>query len=296
MTNLMIKIPIEHPVPATNENTYEMLWAARLQIFHEACAGGAKTPFDIMASLSDLERRYTLGVELLPPPVAGELQLLNGVVRGIPTPHQACEAVTAYNFNPVLAVVAQQCDPSVKILVELGCGYGRNLIELRHHIKTPDLTFMGAEYTRSGREAIEFFNTNFPDPRPIVATFTDHRLATFPFIPREGKTLVFTCHSLEQVEKLPLDFFVNLAASSESITGVHIEPFGFQVVPRDEWNDTFRVHNAFARYQGYNLNMMSCLEYAVREKAITLSGVALNVSFAQPENPSSVVVWKKYAG
>lgn len=296
MTNLMIKVPIEHPIPATNENTYEMLWAARLQIFDKAYENGAKTPFDIIAYLFDLEKRYTFGAEFLPPSVVGRPQLLNGIVRGYPTPHQDYEAVTEYHFNPVLAAVMQQYDPSVETLVELGCGYGRNLIELRHHIKTPDLTFIGAEYTRSGREAIEFFNTKFPDPRPIVATFTDHRLAAFPFIPREGKTLVFTCHSLEQVEKLPLDFFVNLAASSGSITGVHIEPFGFQVVPRDKWNDTFREHNAFARYQGYNLNMMSCLEYAVNEKAITLSGIALNASFAQPENPSSVVVWKKYAG
>ncbi|AMW34985.1 hypothetical protein HEQ62_02845 [Haematospirillum jordaniae] len=290
-----IKVEITQPIPYTNQNFYEIVWAARLEVFRQALEGGAKTPFDIMACLVNLEQQFTFGVEKLPSPTGDGTLYLNGVVRLVPNPDSNQQSLSApsYSFNQILAAVVQHCDDGVKAIVELGAGYGRNLMELRHHLRRPDLALIGAEYTQSGRDAMEFFNASFPDLTPIQTVFTDHRLASFPFISSKDKVLVFSCHSLEQVEKLPLDFFVNLADSSEDITGVHIEPFGFQAVPRSAWSDVHHAHNAFIRLKDYNLNMWACLEHAVREQAITITGVALNASFAQPENPSSVVVWKK---
>ena len=295
MHHRVIKVEVTQPVPNTNENFYEIMWAARLDVFRQALRKGAKTPFDIMACLVNLEQQFTFGVEKLPSPTGDGTLYLNGVVRLVPNPdsNQQSLSATSYSFNQILAVVVQHCDDGVKAIVELGAGYGRNLIELRHHLRRPDLALIGAEYTQSGRDAMEFFNASFPDLSPIQTAFTDHHLASFPFVPGRDKVLVFSCHSLEQVEKLPLDFFVNLAASAEDITGVHIEPFGFQAVPRSAWNRSHYDHNAFIRSKNYNLNMWACLEHAVREQAITITGMALNVSFAQPENPSSVIVWKK---
>lgn len=295
MHHSVIKVDVMQPIPYTNQNFYEIVWAARLEVFRQALEGGAKTPFDVMANLCCLEQQFMLAAESLPSTTGDGTSYLNGVVRLVPNPdsNQQSPSTPLYSFNQPLTVVVQHCDDKVKSIVELGAGYGRNLIELRHHFQRPDLALIGAEYTQSGRDAMEFFNASFPDLTPVQTAFTDHRLASFPFIPGKDKVLVFSCHSLEQVEKLPLDFFVNLAASAEDITGVHIEPFGFQAVPRRAWNHSHYDHNAFIRSKDYNLNMWTCLEHAVREQAITITGVALNASFAQPENPSSVVVWKK---
>ena len=287
-----IEVCLESPLPATNENMYEILWAARLQVFNEIYKAASTDILHFLALFEKFERECRMGVAFQTNPEGcKEYPQASKVVL---CPQQSGQqGGLIFSGRPTLQAVMDAYDDSVDCIVELGCGYGRNLIELQHHIKNPKVSFIGAEYTHSGRQAVEFFNTHFLKDRPIEVTFTDHALASFPFIPRDKKVLVFSCHSLEQVQGLPGDFFIKLANSADNISGVHIEPFGFQAVPREDWQDIHRLHAAFALEKRYNLNMFSCFYQAVEAQHVVPKKLAIHASFAQPENPSSILVWEK---
>lgn len=288
----LIKVPLEKSLPKTNENMYEILWASRLQIFEKLYEAGITDPLRLLAEFERFEKEYSMGVIHADDSEGASREFLSGMV--VMQPRQT-EAQSALKFEgrPVLQAVLDACDESVQCIVELGCGYGRNLIELQYHITNPDISLIGAEYTRSGRRAIEFFNARFFQNRPINVAFTNHSIASFPFIPRDKKVLVFSCHSLEQVRLLPNDFFIKLAGSADKITGIHIEPFGFQAVAQKDWQKTHLHHFCFAHHQSYNMNMFQCFQQAVAAQAIIPEKVSINASFAQPENPSSILIWRK---
>lgn len=249
---------------------------------------GVTDPLRLLAELERLESNYRMGIAY----TDDSKKFLSGTV--ILKPRQT-EGRSALKFEgrPVLQAVLDACDESVQCIVELGCGYGRNLIELQYHITNPDISLIGAEYTRSGRRAIEFFNARFFQNRPIDVAFTDHSIASFPFIPRDKKVLVFSCHSLEKLRLLPNDFFIKLAGSADRITGIHIEPFGFQAVPQKDWQEVHLRHFSFAHIQEYNMNMFQCFFQAVAAQAVVTEKVSINASFVQPENPSSILIWRK---
>jgi len=287
-----ININLPAPLQDTNENRYEIMWKARLMLFQKFQVAGAASAFEIFATLDNFERQFSLGVEKSDNPDKPGEKLLNGVVAFIPRP-DADRQNRPFKLDERLDKVLNYVDDSIEEIIELGCGYGRRLIELQYLVERPSIKYIGAEYTQSGQDILSFLNQFAPADQKIQVEHTDHCKAEFPFITKDKKTLVFTCHSIEQVKEIPQDFFVKLCATADQMMGVHIEPFGFQTASAEERTPVQQKHKTFIENQGYNQNLLACLEYAEKKGCLTILKKEIDFAFDQPENPSSLIVWQK---
>ena len=111
------------------------------------------------------------------------------------------------------------------------------------------------------------------------------------FVCKVEKVLVFACHSIEQVEFLPENYFRKICRAARQVVGIHQEPFGFQVVQDNE--PMMKAHEEFIRQHGFNLNFFDRLKEAENSGILKILSVQLNQNAFQPENPTSVVIWEK---
>ena len=102
------------------------------------------------------------------------------------------------------------------------------------------------------------------------------------------KVLLFTCHSLEQVKRLPERFFDVLAAAAPEVTAIHLEPFGFQI---ERKSSVSKKHAAFIKGSFFNMNLAEVLRAAEKRKKLTVRVTVLNAINPQEENPTSIAVW-----
>jgi hypothetical protein len=117
----------------------------------------------------------------------------------------------------------------VDCIVELGCGYGRNLVELFFN-GGPKIPYFGGELTETGR-AIGDALASLSKEQTLSFHPFDHVSPDLSWMPRCNRALIYTVHSIEQVYKIDTTFFECIAGSAEHVTGLHLEPFGFQVNP-----------------------------------------------------------------
>jgi len=294
---LLYSVEVEIPelLEDTNENTYEIWWAVREGLFTEILGHNPQSIFEAFAQFDSFEKKHTLSAEKILTTKEGEETekwYLNGKVNVLSDP-QIPDAPLTYNLDTRLAAVKMFCHPEIETVIELGCGYGRRLIELFIILQRPDIHFIGTEYTSSGRRIFNMLSQHFFPTLHFSDDFVDHKLCNFPFIDPDKNTLVFSCHSLEQVAQLPLDYFVKLAQSCRAISGVHIEPFGFQAVSEDQKNNDQKAHERETTEKGYNTNMIECLKYAENLGVLEIIHIEVDFNEEQKNNPSSWVAWKK---
>lgn len=289
---LLCDLNILEPLNATNESKYELWWQARYQLIKNFYEDGGKNIFSIFKKLDEIESKNVLILESIN--INDNVKLSGRVFlekRKEPIEY------SDYKIDDRLIKLLAYIDNNTKTVVELGCGYGRRIYELSYLLSDiKGINFIGAEYSKSGREIINFLNQSFHVNNEIHTHFTDHKEAEFDFIPKNHGNLIYSCHSLEQVKFLPIDFIHKLATHSKhACTGIHIEPFGFQVSGIDRSTEQIILHDYhrnFAETQDYNLNLWDCIEYALKQGSIELVNIELDFSFIQAENPSSLVAWK----
>jgi hypothetical protein len=123
---------------------------------------------------------------------------------------------------------------------------------------------------------------------PVKPVFFDHGDPDLSFLKGAKRVLLFSCHSIEQVGRLPEEYFEKLARAAPSVTGLHFEPFGFQLGGSDKISVG---HRAAIESKGWNQNMVECLKKAEGKGLLSIRHLAANVVAPQMGNPTSIVLW-----
>ena len=279
---------------------YEKTWEARLKLFRKWIGEGMDSPHGIIRRLENRERRYGLlvtpdGEELWQPHDFSEkgeilpngLPALKAVTfrgEGLVVPYY----MDARNYNYVIDVLAEE---RFDCVVELGCGYGRNLFEIFLGTGDRSTPLLGGEIVDSGREALELLAGLEPAAH-IRAFEFDFRDPDFSVLEPYDTILFFTVHAIEQVQYVPLDLIERMAGLGSRVMGVHFEPVGFQFQP--DLGPMTRRHRDFAAERRWNVNFAEALIGAYRSGAIAEPSVAPEICGNDDvSNPTSLAVWQK---
>ena len=172
-------------------------------------------------------------------------------------------------------------------IVELGCGYGRNLFNIFYGGGPREARYYGGELTASGvaiaREIAAL------DPAMKVTFFPFDYLDPVLALEPITRALVFTLHSIEQVCQIDARLFAVIAGIARRVDCVHLEPFGFQLA---ELGPASSGNRAQALEHNWNLNFVSALREAQRAYGLRVSCLIPELSLpADPNNPTSLAIW-----
>jgi SAM-dependent methyltransferase len=277
---------------------YERAWAFRAEFMRAMIREGETNPYRIIKRLQAHERKYELeskdGQILFErrafAPEQGMTPAGTPVVRrssfrgkGLVVPFHAATPVCDFIIDFI-----EQTGP-YDAIIELGCGYGRNLFEIFYRGGPADSQYCGGELTQSGVEIARELAAL--DPRMKTRFFRhDHLAPDFGPLPRFDRPLVFTAHSLEQVWMINPALFQAMAGLGRAVVGLHLEPFGFQM---ETLGPATEAHAALFREKGWNQNFAAALQQARENRWIDVTYASTEIFLPQdPENPTSLAIWR----
>jgi hypothetical protein len=177
----------------------------------------------------------------------------------------------------VAASVAQYAKDS-DLIVELGAGWGRNLLMAWLHGANPAARYLAAEFTEAGRQAAAALALRTSGIDMLAVEF-DYHSASLGHVESGRRATVFTVHSIEQVPHLDRKVLEVIRAVADEVVVLHFEPVGWQV--RGE------ASSPYAEKHDYNRNLWALLgEYGVDLIEVQADVVGIN-----PDNPTTKIVW-----
>ncbi|MGR3467046.1 MAG: hypothetical protein ACU0CI_04145 [Shimia sp.] len=138
-----------------------------------------------------------------------------------------------YTFGTISvpAYIMKFVRPSTTAIVELGSGWGANLFQLYvglGYTACRGIDFHGAEFTDMGQKAanriasydgrINFHSHSFNYRKPDISFLEGY----------SGHILIFTRHSIEQVDKIAHQLYQMIYDLNVNVTLMHFEPVGWQ--------------------------------------------------------------------
>lgn len=307
-------------VPKTPQNFYELAWAKRLEFVQSLVDGGEDNGFRIIKMLERHEEKFHLSAESvlgeardeITGDVVKQMQILTGRAEWLPVlPENNTDylptgappttensflgskiSVPAYaDLKSIVAHwIIEFLHDDDKAIVELGCGYGRNLFNI-HYLGGPrDLPYYAAEYTGSGKQLTALLAALESSIQMRVEHF-DHNNVDLGFLQGEDQILIFTCHSIEQVKEIPASYFADLARVPKKITCIHFEPFGFQISSDDSISTA--QQELFVK-NDWNLNFFDVLKAAAEAGSINLTHVYKDMIPNETYSPTSIAIWRNF--
>lgn len=179
----------------------------------------------------------------------------------------------------VASLINSYCQ-NIERVVELGSGWGVNLIAL--HSLAKNRRYIALEYTEAGREACRAISTFTSIPIEIHPF--DYHYPSLSHLRSKEKTLIFTCHSIEQITYLNPHLFREILALSPNYV-IHIEPVGWQL------HDTETPIRARCFANGYNKDLIEHLIKLEATEKIKIHSVVENFTAVNLLNPSTAIVW-----
>lgn len=282
------------------QDFYEKAWAFRAKFLEEQLESGTNA-LQAIKELEKKERGYTLGVN----DTTGEVLYMKKEIsddephikdtnialyskRGFNGNIIILPKHTSYNFTTLLIDLIDATGP-YDAIIELGCGYGRNLFEIFYGGGPREAKYIGGEFTKSGIEIAqklakkaskmktEFFHFNHLEPK-------------LPFKKPFKRAFVFTCHSIEQVMQINENWFDEVVKAGEFVRGAHIEPFGFQLKNSGPLSD---MHKDFMIQNSWNINFAEVLRQALERKIIKDEQIFLEMGVTPDVNVGSLAFWSK---
>lgn len=195
---------------------------------------------------------------------------------------------TPDGYVPFIADVIDEIGP-VDAIVELGCGFGRNLFSLYHAGAPRGIPYFGGELSDSAVTVGNRLGRLLPEARISLHAF-DHLSPDLSFLPKVEHLFVFTVHTIEQVQEIGQAFFQAVAAAASRVSVLHLEPFGYQVQELGPATAAQRENFAANRW---NRNLWKAMEQARNAGTLILDFAALELFFsADASNPTSVALWR----
>jgi len=185
------------------------------------------------------------------------------------------------------------CLPETTVVIELGSGWGINLLDLFLSGGPRTASYYALEPTESGRECTELLASLEPALRLATLPFDFHG-ADYSKLPHDNPhVLVFTSHALEQIPELREEAISGLFELGASITGVHFEPIGWQI---EENTTGIGATREYSLKHSFNQNLWPLLSKLDSEGEIAIETVVPDILHHKVENASSLVIWHRRAG
>lgn len=278
----------------THENFYEIMWGVREKLFDQIVDPRNADILGAITNFLRMENEYVFQIERRKFVPHDKTQQPRFVYTGDVEIGRASNATSAGFLDEIVKRVRRIADiagEGFDTVAELGGGWGLNLFVLRQIVGDIIPAYVLAEYTETGRKLCGRFE-GLRGARQLEKAFVDHKNPDLSFIKGSKRCLLFTCHSIEQIEFLPENYFKELCGAAADVVGIHLEPFGFQVDGNGRKNTT---HASFIQGQGYNQNLFSRLQEAEGAGLLKVRSIEIERFSSQSENPTSVVVWDKLA-
>lgn len=197
-------------------------------------------------------------------------------------------AVAAYQAL-ITETLISQCGANTELIIELGSGWGRNLVRLWLDGGPATARYVAAEFTKAGREATELLAAAAEEFR-LTATPFDYRSPRLDLgasARRSAHALVFSAHSIEQIPQVTPGLLDVMRSTAYRVTCVHFEPVGWQTTTPNRRGSS----REYAEHHDYNRNLLEVLRAAERDGQLCVDTLRTEVIGVNPENATSVVVW-----
>jgi len=171
-------------------------------------------------------------------------------------------------------------------VIELGSGWGFNLFHLWLNGGPRTARYFALEYTEAGRRCTERLAVLAPTLDIVAQPFDYHAVDLGGLGSIEGRVLVFSCFSIDQIPQLPAAVYRALAAVADRIQGIHFEPAGWQMAEA--------CVGSSAEYAGrhdYNRNLWPLLNQLQAEGVLRIGEVIPEFFGQNPENSASMICW-----
>ena len=282
------------------QDFYEKAWAFRAKFLESELESGANA-LQAIKELEKKERGYTLGVN----DTTGEVLYMKKEIskdephikdtnialyskRGFNGNIIILPKHTSYDFRTLLIDLIDATGP-YDAIIELGCGYGRNLFEIFYGGGPRDAKYIGGEFTKSGVEIAQKLAKKAPKMKTEFFHF-NHLEPKLPFKKPFKRAFVFTCHSIEQVMQINENWFDEVVKAGEFVRGAHLEPFGFQLKNSGPLSD---MHKDFIIQNSWNINFAEVLRQAVERKIVKDEQIFLEMGVTPDTNVGSLAFWSK---
>ena len=282
------------------QDFYEKAWAFRAKFLESELQSGANA-LQAIKELEKKERGYTLGVN----DTTGEVLYMKKEIsddephikdtnialyskRGFNGNIIILPKHTSYDFTTLLIDLIDATGP-YDAIIELGCGYGRNLFEIFYGGGPREAKYIGGEFTKSGIEIAQKLAKKAPKMKTEFFHF-NHLEPKLPFKKPFKRAFVFTCHSIEQVMQINENWFDEVVKAGEFVRGAHLEPFGFQLKNSGPLSD---MHKDFMIQNSWNINFAEVLRQAVERKIIKDEQIFLEMGVTPDVNVGSLAFWSK---
>ena len=282
------------------QDFYEKAWAFRAKFLERQLESGANA-LQAIKELEKKERGYTLGVN----DTTGEVLYMKKEISD-DEPHIKDTNIALYSkrgFNGNIIILPKHISYDFITLlidlidatgpydaiIELGCGYGRNLFEIFYGGGPRDAKYIGGEFTKSGVEIAQKLAKKAPKMKTEFFHF-NHLEPKLPFKKPFKRAFVFTCHSIEQVMQINENWFDEVVKAGEFVRGVHLEPFGFQLKNSGPLSD---MHKDFMIQNSWNINFAEVLRQALERKIIKDEQIFLEMGVTPDVNVGSLAFWSK---
>ena len=284
----------------TNENFYEIAWSARHQLL-EKNLQGIDDIQEALTAFRKLDSRYFWNVQRV---LAGSTEngpfnhYYTGKIDVSPKDLKAANEqflVSEQANKRQIDIILDSFDDRTDAVVELGAGYGGNLIRLdnafKEHVgkslKERNIRLIMAEYTEAGRALCSQFLKRKNAPT-IEIYHIDHKAPDVSFLGPAISPLFITVHSIEQVTEIPSNYFKILSDSASNVRGLHLEPVGFQFEPASpQWKE----HEKFIKQKNWNQNFANVIKKAESDGYIKIDKIDTAFAAGQPANPTTLVLW-----
>ncbi|MEX2451542.1 MAG: hypothetical protein WD407_11855 [Rhodospirillales bacterium] len=279
-------------------NYYAAAWTFKLQYLQHLMESGETDPLRLIRLLEQTERKNYLSFDEREgawgwKPIVYESALPSGTNPVKKSSYKGEIIEIPFYANTIYSdfiLDFLQETGKVDCVVELGCGYGRNLFEM-HYGGGPRIPYYGGELTLAGQVLGTKLAALNPDLNFSFHPF-DHVAPNLDWLPAYEKVFFTTVHSIEQVNRIDLDFFCCLVNAAPHVIGLHLEPFGFQAKP--DLGPATTAHAEFFRRNDWNLNFYETLTRARDEGLIVIDFVDTELFFpCDPMNPTSLAIWHK---
>lgn len=207
-------------------------------------------------------------------------------------------------------------------VIEIGCGWGRNLASTALRTDRRDLTFIGLEQSADGLRCTEKLLAK--DPTILSKTnHFDFYSPDFSMLQGFADIIIFSCAAIEQIAFIGADFIDQVMAIGDNVTLILYEPIGWQrtkqhqefgvmttvmeimgKVPAEQHHikahtfdlmDSAVSANAVSWSIGgrYNLNLWSVIQDAISREIVNNTRSEFDISGINPFNPYSLIVLEK---
>jgi hypothetical protein len=196
-----------------------------------------------------------------------------------------------YYRNAVADAVSAEGTKDTRAIFDLGSGNGEQIFWIWAEARLRGRRFYACEFSEAGRRTTRLLASLDPKLK-LTTKFFDYRAPDLTSLAtKDGHAIVYSTHSIEQVDQLPAVLIEQLLDLAPAVTGLHFEPIGWQFAP-DQDDPHVAAHRARCLEFNYNQNFWSLLkDYQSRGKLKIRTAEPYFAGFAY--NPPCKIIWEK---